>query len=154
MADGLLLSPVMRNGLALGACLVVLGSFPFATLGCRRKAPEDGPLRQVVKGYLNELNARMAKGEPTAVKCAGARVAAEQLPQGDALREEVVRTCSYEAPLASAKAALDRAAALRAAGNSAASDCAEAALCVEDLGAPAARSEVAAVAARYESLCK
>jgi hypothetical protein len=138
--------------------LVVLALAPAACTRAasrREVSPQEYATARLARGYLDEIRSRMRDGQPTAVKCAGARAIAEELPQTDALRAELAKTCAYDAPLASAKAALARAEVSRSAGRTAAPDCAETKLCLEDLakGSPDG-PEIADVTARYRKTCE
>ena len=139
---------------ALSTVSLALTLLSFAA-GCRRSGtpPEDGAA-SVARGYRDEVRSLMQSGQPTSVKCAGARAAAERLQHDRELRGEILALCAFDAPLASARAALDRAEAARAAGRSAATDCGETNLCIQDLSGHADRPEVIDVTSRYRRVCE
>jgi hypothetical protein len=128
----------------------------LASVACKPVASND-PVIRAAQEQLNEIRDISRKGGPTSAKCAGAKVWIRELgatPGGAALRSQLESLCGREAPIASASASLARAGMARAESRSAAMDCAEARLSLEDLATHSAEDEVKRLRERYHALCE
>jgi hypothetical protein len=123
----------------------------------RDVAPTNPVIFKTASERLDEIKSMITKDENTSVKCAGAMTYAQNLAddrntQATALRNDIERTCGYEAPLAGIKKNLER---LEHADGGHARECAQARIYFDDF-TPQHRDapEVKALRERYARYCE